>query len=60
MIPNTWFTDYTIAGKHYWKCASCQSVVLVSENNMNFCGHCGEPKYYLTTERKQAELRRQK
>lgn len=56
----TWYTDYTIQRIHFWKCATCQNLVPFSQNNMNYCGHCGEPKYYLTTERKIAEERRKR
>ena len=43
---NTWRTDYLIGNKRHWKCDNCQNLVPYSYNNMNFCGHCGEPKYY--------------
>lgn len=55
---NTWYTDYEIGGKKYWKCGRCQSLIPYSDNNMYFCGHCGEPKQYTTTEHKEAEMRR--
>lgn len=58
MIPNTWITDYTIQGIHFWKCGCCQNLVPYSVNNMNYCGHCGEIKYYQTTETQLAQTRR--
>lgn len=45
-MDNTWKTDYLIGNKRHWKCDRCQNIVPYSYNNMNYCGHCGEPKYY--------------
>ena len=49
-MENTWRTDYLIGNKRYWKCDACQNLVPYSYNNMNYCGHCGEPKYYTISE----------
>lgn len=46
-MENTWRSDYLIGNKRHWKCDKCQNLVPYSMNNMNFCGHCGEPKYYV-------------
>lgn len=57
-MPNTWITDYIIGGIRYWKCCKCQNIVLYSQNNMNYCGHCGELKLYTVTEKWLTQQRR--
>lgn len=58
MMDNVWITDYIIGGIRYWKCGKCNNIVLYSQNNMNYCGHCGERKFYTITEKWLAEQRR--
>lgn len=45
-MENAWKTDYLVGNKQYWKCENCQNLIPYSYSNMNFCGHCGEIKYY--------------
>lgn len=46
-VANSWKSGYVLKNIEYWKCNHCGTLQQYAPFNMNYCGHCGEPKYYV-------------